>query len=191
MKIRDKKGFTLAEMMIVLLVLSIVIAAMVPIFTSKKKSKDLSDPIWEWAISNNGDAYFAGAGTTNTAVIGENQKASDDRNTRLIINSPDAWTMKNSSSIIFKKNNVIQGHLNLVGNNIALGKNALIVNEGNSNIAIGYDSLISNKTGGANMAFGVATLHNNTTGGANMAFGSETLYSNTTGSSNIAFGNSS
>ncbi len=57
-----------------------------------------------------------------------------------------------------------------------------------ANLAIGYQALYSDITGGANVAEGVRALYSNITGAGNIAIGSSALNSNTTGSDNTAIG---
>ena len=59
-----------------------------------------------------------------------------------------------------------------------------------SNIAFGYDALVSNTIGDANVAIGREALLVNTTGQANVAIGLQALIYNTSGSSNVAIGSS-
>lgn len=75
--------------------------------------------------------------------------------------------------------------------NVASGFNALYSNTiGTSNIAIGPSALWSNTTASGNTAIGDAAMMN-TTGGKNIAVGGRALYFNTTGSNNIAIGSRS
>ncbi|MFA7151847.1 MAG: tail fiber domain-containing protein [Candidatus Paceibacterota bacterium] len=71
-----------------------------------------------------------------------------------------------------------------------LGYQAGNVNTGNSNSAVGYQSLYSNTSGLQNSAVGYQSLYTNTTGGSNSALGAFSLYSNT-GNYNSALGGSS
>ena len=97
--------------------------------------------------------------------------------------------------------------------NIAIGKSALNKNNGDKNIAIGYESLTkqdldsyyniaigyqtlyNNRSsfyryqgGNANIAIGVEALFNNLSGDGNIAIGYRTLYQNLTGAQNLAIG---
>lgn len=75
----NQKGFTLAEMMIVLLIMSIVTAAFLPVITKKNK---ITTELWSLA-ANNSDIYSQ-LGATQSVMIG---KSSNDNNTKLLINS--------------------------------------------------------------------------------------------------------
>ncbi len=72
--------------------------------------------------------------------------------------------------------------------NTGLGTFALKLNTGNSNTAVGYQSLAQNTTATNNTAVGTYSLYTNSTGGNNVATGYGALQSNTTGSSNVANG---
>ena len=104
-----KHGFTLAEMMVVMLILSIIMAAMAPVMTTRNKL-DQSSP-WQWA-ENGSDAYY-GLGDAQVAMIGQ-QKAEDiDTNARLIINAGD-----NKDHILFKTDDDVLGRLKFKDTNI-------------------------------------------------------------------------
>lgn len=80
--------------------------------------------------------------------------------------------------------------------NIAIGSGALASHTGATlatsyNIAVGYNTLNKNTTGGANIAFGNTALGSNTSGSSNIAIGISALFTNATGSSNISIGRSS
>ena len=70
----------------------------------------------------------------------------------------------------------------------AIGMNALRVNTGYHNSAMGVNALYYNTTGNYNSAMGVQALFNNTAGYYNSAMGVNSLSSNTTGYSNSAMG---
>lgn len=200
-KISNKKfsAFTLAEMMVVMLIMSIILAAMAPVMTTRSKA-DSSSP-WRYSPDNASDAYF-GIGNSQIAMIGQPNKLDTDDAARLIINSTDAVR----TQISFKRNNANAGRLymdtnhNIIyGNstmdklaggshNIAIGLNNLTeITSGQSNIAIGDSALVSNTSGRRNTAIGTC-LGSNTTGSDNTAIGDDNLASNTTGINNVALG---
>ena len=59
-------GFTIAEMLISLLIISLVLSAAIPTITKKSAS---SDSIWQWSASST-SAYF-GEAANQTAIIGD------------------------------------------------------------------------------------------------------------------------
>ena len=76
-------AFTLAEMMVVMLIMSIILAAMAPVMTTRNKL-DQSSP-WQWA-TNGSDAYF-GLGSAQVAMIGQTEATVADQSARLILNN--------------------------------------------------------------------------------------------------------
>jgi hypothetical protein len=70
----------------------------------------------------------------------------------------------------------------------AIGCNALLVNTGPGNTAVGLCALASNTTSDNNTAVGSCALRSNITGVNNVAVGSLSLLANTTGNYNVAIG---
>ena len=70
----------------------------------------------------------------------------------------------------------------------SLGTNALPINTGLNNTAVGKSALESNTSGGFNVAIGGLALANNTTGQQNMAIGAEALANNIIGNFNMGIG---
>ena len=66
MMYKNKKGFSLAELLISLLIISIILAAAIPTVT--KRNKYDPERTWQWSGQNN-SAYF-GVGSDQSAVIG-------------------------------------------------------------------------------------------------------------------------
>ena len=189
-------AFTLAEMMVVMLIMSIIVAAMAPVMTTRNKI-DNSSP-WRYSPQNASNAYF-GAGQAMHALIGQ-VEATESDNGKLVINTLGS-TM---SHILFKSNNDVLGGLYLSGSSIVLGNrrndslaiganninighenwsNAL---EGSSNITIGDNSMQALTTGSNNIGIGT-TLNAVQSGNNNVAVGDNSLTA-TTGSGNIAIG---
>ena len=146
-------AFTLAEMMIVMLILTILLAAFAPLMTRKAKV-DLSNP-WRWA-NNNSDIYY-GMGNNQTAMIGQNNKAATDPSSKLLINTGGD---NNRAHILFKSNNNILGNLIYDGTNLLFGGPFSQTMSGSQNTAFGALAL-SQCTGTnceRNTAFGNNTL---------------------------------
>ena len=123
-------AFTLAEMMVVMLIMSIVLAAMAPVMTTKNKV-DNSSP-WKYSPNNSSDAYF-GQGASMRAMIGQ-LNGEDTDNGKLVINSLGS----SFSHILFKNGNTILGDLYMSGNNLILGhRNGSSTSLGQNNINIG------------------------------------------------------
>ena len=106
-------AFTLTEMMVVMLIMSIILAAMAPVVTTRNKI-DNSSP-WRYSPQNASNAYF-GAGQAMHALIGQ-VEATENDNGKLVINTLGS-TM---SHILFKSNNDVLGGLYLSGSSIVLG----------------------------------------------------------------------
>ena len=161
-------AFTLAEMMVVLLIMSIILAAMAPVMTTRDSSmRDNSSP-WKWT-DDRADTYF-GLGDTQTAMIGQKEKKEIDGNyARLIINAVTGHDDE-AAHILFKKGeDAITGRLYLSGGNTFLSNGSL---KGSVNTAIGYNTLLDNESGQANTAIGAEAMkqnkgNNNTAVGAN------------------------
>ena len=186
----DMSAFTLAEMMVVMLILSIVMAAFAPVMTTRSKV-DLSSP-WKWA-SNNSDIYY-GMGANQTAMIGQKEVKDDDPKAKLIINSSDV----ERSRILFKNGDTVLGSLfmddksnTIIGDgktiamyNVIIGKDAHksgTSNSAHANVAIGVQSMESNTGGAWNVAVGAAALQENVGGNGSVAVGNSALSKNTVG----------
>ena len=192
-------AFTLAEMMVVMLIMSIILAAMAPVMTTKNKV-DNSSP-WKYSPNNSSDAYF-GQGASMRAMIGQ-LNGEDTDNGKLVINSLGS----SFSHILFKNGNTILGDLYMSGNNLilgqrngsstSLGQNNINIGPknwpstditGQSNIIIGDNAMTHLSTGSNNIGLGT-TLTALTTGTGNVTIGDNSLTSVTTGSGNIGLGN--
>ena len=192
-------AFTLAEMMVVMLIMSIVLAAMAPVMTTKNKV-DNSSP-WKYSPNNSSDAYF-GQGASMRAMIGQ-LNGEDTDNGKLVINSLGS----SFSHILFKNGNTILGDLYMSGNNLilgqrngsstSLGQNNINIGPknwpstditGQSNIIIGDNAMTHLSTGSNNIGLGT-TLTALTTGTGNVTIGDNSLIGVTTGSGNIGLGN--
>ena len=123
-------AFTLAEMMVVMLILSIVLAAMAPVMTTRYKSKPNDSSPWKYEANNKLNAYF---GTNpSVAMIGQNQYTEGtDISAKLLIN------LGNSTNFLgFKSGNTNLGRLQMGANNLLLG-NLASGNLGVSAVAFG------------------------------------------------------
>ena len=184
-------------MMVVMLIMSIILAAMAPVMTTRNKS-DYSSP-WRYSPRNNSDAYF-GAGDNQVALLGQSDAGDAERDTKLLIRTAEG---SGFSHLLFKTGDAVVGRLyldesNLYLSNIAnpsgsgstsIGVDALSSNTGENNTAIGNNALHSNNSGNYNTAIGTNTLRNNTSGEENTGIGYQALSSNTTGGGNVGIGN--
>ena len=179
-------AFTLAEMMVVMLIVSIVLAAMAPVMTTKNKV-DNSSP-WRYSPANSSDAYF-GAGEAMRALIGQVNGEDTDLG-KLIINN----NATGNSHILFKSNNDILGDLYFNGTSLILGSrpsNSTNATYGANNISIGQNNWSSTGVeGDSNITIGDNAMNSLTTGRSNIGIGT-TLNAVTTGSNNVAVGDNS
>ena len=179
-------AFTLAEMMVVMLIVSIVLAAMAPVMTTKNKV-DNSSP-WRYSPANSSDAYF-GAGEAMRAFIGQVNGEDTDLG-KLIINN----NATGNSHILFKSNNDVLGDLYLNGTSLILGSrpsNSTNATYGANNISIGPNNWSSTGVAGnSNITIGDNSMQALTTGVSNIGIGT-TLNALTTGSNNVAVGDNS
>ena len=186
---RSMSAFTLAEMMVVMLIISIVLAAMAPVMTTRNKI-DNSSP-WHWVTSSPSDAYF-GAGQAMRAFIGQNE-GTDNDSAKLVINTAGSQL----SHILFKSNDNILGDLYMSkdgehGSSIVLGnRRNPAATIGNENINIGWDNWPNaNLTGASNITIGDTSMQSLTSGGHNIGLGT-TLSAVTDGDHNIGIGDDS
>ena len=126
-----KKGFTLAEMMVVMLILSIVLAAMAPVMTTRNKTEQTSP--WRYSEGNLSDAYY-GLGEIQTAMIGQREFETTDEPAKLII---DANSKGRGEHIAFKFDRTNQGVLRVNNNSILLGSLNNGGSIGTNSVAIG------------------------------------------------------
>ncbi len=149
---RRKAAFTLAEMMVVMLILSIIMAAMAPVMTTRNKL-DQSSP-WVWA-TNGSDAYY-GVGDSQVAMIGQQEAEDTDTNARLVINAGDGkdhilFKTDNSSlgQLRFSNNGLLLGSLssgNLVENSVAIGRNTQVAQDNSTAVGVNASATNSNAT---------------------------------------------
>ena len=169
-----------------MLILTIVLAAFAPLMT-KRRTVDLSSP-WRYA-TNNSDIYY-GLGAKQSAMIGQNSKASGDLDSRLIINTSDDSQahilLKSSKGSPYGILYAYQDNLLLGGSGISMPSFSTHTQSGSGNTSVGYNAMYKNSSSG-NTAIGNEALMNNSSGEGNTAIGASALM-NTTGSFNVAAG---
>jgi prepilin-type N-terminal cleavage/methylation domain-containing protein len=173
-----RRGFSLAETMISLLIISVIIAASMPVITMRKK---VDDNTWNTA-SNNTDIYFCNGGNCKVG-IGTNSPTSKlhlkgtSNQIQLIVDAYSGQT--NANPLIALRNSI--------GTTIGA-----IHTDDETNIFIGKDSGIGNTVSGTdgkyNTALGSYSVNSNTSGSYNTGIGYGSLYYNQTGSQNVAIG---
>ncbi|MFI3299840.1 MAG: tail fiber domain-containing protein [Candidatus Gastranaerophilales bacterium] len=144
--VKPHSAFSLAELMVVLLILSIVMAAFVPVMTTRNASNaDYSSP-WLYVSDNSNHIYY-GVSDYQIAMIGMNEQESTDDDARLIIKAIDYTTdgVQDQSHIIFKRENGLSDAILSLGENanLALGTGDIKA-VGEYSIALGHDADASN-----------------------------------------------
>jgi hypothetical protein len=94
----------------------------------------------------------------------------------------------NNQPLTFKVNSTYSGGIDPVNLNTSFGQEALNVNTGQQNTAIGNRSMYFNTTGSFNVAIGKNSLHNSISGVNNTAVGVATIGNNNSGSLNTGIG---
>ena len=181
----NKQAFTLAEMMVVLLILSIVAAAALPVMTRQSKASSASG-LWSLVETGPGaysDIYSRLSGDQGVAI---GATALGGNAAKLFINTLAGGSLNH---IMFAKDGVLTGQLKVeANNNIGLGLNSLnALSTGSNNLAVGTNALLTISTASNNTAFGQEALTLNTAAN-NTAFGYQALTANTLGTNNTAFG---
>ena len=191
-------GFTIAEMLISLLIISLVLSAALPTITKKSAS---SESIWQWSASST-SAYF-GESANQTAIIGDLYLTSMTPSilASYIANITDLQDIED----------ILPNNITNIGDKLALVKQSSKLADGTySDIANSHISFytMNNSLGSTesntlytgrlvlekhNIGLGIATLGNmiptsSTYQGKNTAIGHYSLMSNVQGSYNTAVG---
>lgn len=202
------KGFSLAELLISLLIISIVLSAAIPTVTRRMKASD--DVIWRWsgAADQKTNAFY-GAGEKQSAIIGTSSVPSIDDPFKGYVGSSDIKQMvsgnyqtEGNKLVLFKKyqQNVQPGKAkNMITSHIAFYN---LANDGLDATTndIEYAGRIA--VDKHNIAFGIGTLHNlaettvseanyngeETEQGFNTAIGHYSLFANRDGRYNTGLG---
>ena len=165
-------AFTLAEMMVVMLILSIVLAAMAPVMTTRYKSRPNNSSPWVYENNNRINAWF-GSGPAQHAMIGQNSYGADDTIAKLLITVGDDTT----NFLAFKRNNTNIGRLFIGGTNLLLG-NLASGTLGDGSVGVGRNL----QTGANSTAVGSST---NASGASSIAVGQG---SNASAENSVAIG---
>ncbi len=176
-KIRLENGFSLMEMMVVLLIISIIMAATAPM-VAKKMATDRANGGSPWIFtSNNGNIGFNIAGNNVSAIIGaaDISGLSNNVTPRLIINGSNT-----QPALAFASGSAYVGQLTVDGANNAVG----ISNDDitNGTVALGLEQSIGN-TNTIAIGNGITTTNN-----GEINIGGKFRYD---GSENITLGNNS
>ncbi|MCD7740201.1 MAG: tail fiber domain-containing protein, partial [Candidatus Gastranaerophilales bacterium] len=207
---KKTKGFTLAELLISLLVVSLVLSAVIPTIT--RRTQNDREYIWAWANTNN-SAYF-GVGSNQSAILGLNnipEKTLDDmlKDTQAISSVSNDTYDASPIGNDYQTEKIITDDLNFAaGDKLVIFKKA-IENENNPNVNflnshiafytiqgnpdattndINYAGRLAMDSG--NIALGIGTLQNITAdhAGENTALGHFALLRDAGGIRNTAVG---
>ena len=210
---KKKQGFSLAELLISLLIISIVLSAAIPTIT--KKSGASRENIWHWSDQNN--SVYSALGDNQSVLVGVDRLISIDKDSILQDNSGEDWnlsaTEKNEiaftlsnkgDKLAILKRQAYSGESDFANSHISFyntyidGANPVIKYAGRltmdpGNIALGIGSLQkqdanSQNVTGENTAIGHLAMTFNESGVRNTALGRKTLTRNIEGSNNTAVG---
>ena len=208
-----KHAYTLAEIMVVLLVLTIIFAAFAPIFT-KRRIKESSGDIWSYYDIVDYDAYSypGNPDYTGEFFIGVTPEGSDDIETtfaplsKLVIRSSEEATSsalkQRQIQFRFSREDTTDagdfaGTWFMDGQNVLLGggyKSIIGRNDvsggdfAKNNTSIGYDALTNITSAKNNTAIGYMALNKVTSGYSNTAIGAYADNTTTTGFGNTVIG---
>ena len=177
-KNKNKLGYTLAEIMVVLLVVTIIFAAFAPLFTGRiKKTYRSKYNVWSWADFTSYDAFAAPSqhSSSGELIFGATPNTGEDINTifsplsRVIIRSGDVtqdgviqrqiqFRYGRTPSSGSNPNGTFAGTWFVDNSNYLLGGGYKNLNEATNNTAIGYDALTSLISSTSNTAIGYAAL---------------------------------
>lgn len=187
-----KSAFTLAEVMILLLTLSILLAAFAPVFTRRYSSGGV-DEVWSYVPADNqGDAYFDDTDKTHRAQAFIGMSPHSDQEVIAMSGGGDAETFYPAKLIIAANYNQPrhssrrQNQIQFRYNNQEVG--GLLATKGESVLVGGNYSGVNSTTALRNTSFGVDALSTLTTGDDNTAIGYYALNLLTTGSKNTVIG---
>ena len=206
MDINKLKAFTMAEVMVLLLTLSIMLAAFAPVMT-KRQLNVASDNIWSFVpIDQELDSYydtleqslpaqaFVGISPANSLAV--SQAVQNDNNkvaySKLIIRPSNKLPSSKQNQIMFRAGASELGEQ--VGNLFAGASNLLLGGE-YSNLRVHNDDVFDNQTfpsarkaAFGNTAFGYNSLSGLINGQYNTAIGYYAMYELKTGKFNTAIG---
>ena len=210
-----KSAFTLAELMVIMAVLTVVLAALAPVFTSRYSNISL-DTVWGNVGASNMNDIYSDAPIRSmmqqiligiTPIDLEDIRKTYQPYSKVIIRSSNKiGGNKLQKQIEFRQNGSNVGYLFAGNANLLLGGKypnlsftyvqpdvnditAMQIGEGASgNTAIGTDALNALTTGKNNTAFGFQALKSITTGLANTALGVQTGSNLTTAEGNTLIG---
>ena len=214
-----KPAFTLAELMVIMAVMTVVLAAVAPIFTSRYSNMS-ADTVWGTVGASNMNDIYTDApirSMMNEVIIGATPADMEDIRrhyqpySKVIIRSSDRVNGNiRQKQIEFKQSESTIGYLFAANSNLLLGglynsinfnyiqpdleditKLTVDTNGAYGNTALGINALNALTKGKENSAFGYKSLSSVTTGSANTAAGALSGTNLTTGTGNTLIGHNS
>lgn len=194
-----KPAFTLAELMVIMAVMTVVLAAVAPIFTSRYSNMS-ADTVWGTVGASNMNDIYTDApirSMMNEVIIGATPADMEDIRRRyqpfskVIIRSSDRVNGNiRQKQIEFRQSESTKGYLFAANSNLLLGGLYNSINFNYIQPDLNDITKLTVDTNGAygNTALGIKALNALTTGKENSAFGYRSLSSVTTGSANTAAG---
>ena len=194
-----KPAFTLAELMVIMAVMTVVLAAVAPIFTSRYSNMS-ADTVWGTVGASNMNDIYTDApirSMMNEVIIGATPADMEDIRrhyqpySKVIIRSSDrVGGNKRQKQIEFRQNGATRGYLFAANSNLLFGASYNNINFNYIQPDLKDITRLTVDTNGAygNTAMGKNALNALTTGKENSAFGYKSLSSVTTGSANTAAG---
>ena len=197
MKYNKRKGFTLAEIMVLLATLTVLMAAFAPVFTRRYTATSLDD-VWTFVPGDaQNDAYYDASNKKYTAqaFIGLTPVSKSDVNTMTKDDDSKSSYAKvvvaASKSVNAGGGRHVQNQFQFRYGNSAAGTLLGNLFAGNNNLLLGgkYDklSVLANPNG--NTAYGYNAMSALTNGDYNTAVGVNALSSISSGKANVGVGN--
>lgn len=197
MKYNKRKGFTLAEIMVLLATLTVLMAAFAPVFTRRYTATSLDD-VWTFVPGDaQNDAYYDASNKKYTAqaFIGLTPVSKSDVNTMTKDDDSKSSYAKvvvaASKSVNAGGGRHVQNQFQFRYGNSAAGTLLGNLFAGNNNLLLGgkYDklSVLTNPNG--NTAYGYNAMSALTNGDYNTAVGVNALSSISSGKANVGVGN--
>lgn len=178
MKYNKLKAFTLAELMILLLTLSIIMAAFAPVFT-RRYNNAAADDVWSYVLSDdNEDSYYDVINKNNTAQAYIGLTPTDQ--------AVAVEMVKSGSKILYSKLIIA------AGNNVKYGatrkkQNQILFRYADAQNDKDGDAVAALFADGTNLLLG-GLYNGNVSGSANTSYGVKTFESLSTGNRNTAVG---
>lgn len=197
MKYNKRKGFTLAEVMVLLATLTVLMAAFAPVFTRRYTATSLDD-VWTFVPGDaQNDAYYDASNKKYTAqaFIGLTPVSKSDVNTMTKDDDSKSSYAKvvvaASKSVNAGGGRHVQNQFQFRYGNSAAGTLLGNLFAGNNNLLLGgkYDNLSVLANPNGNTAYGYNALSALTNGDYNTAVGVNALSSISSGKANVGVGN--